>query len=75
MIVTETKLPDKEKWAGNLRVLIAFHKVTYAWISRQLKISTPTLRKIMDGAGSHDDLKRVEEAVRKAVKEGQKRGW
>lgn len=59
----KTPLPDKVQWGRQLRLLIKATGIEQRDIRDMIDMSQPTLRKVLDGNGTHDQLAEIERAL------------
>ena len=56
----KTYLPNKVKWGRQIKLLIKGVGVTQKEIAQRSGNSEPTIKKILDGNGTHDQLSQLE---------------
>lgn len=67
----ETALPDKKKWAEQMKALMKYHNVTRGDIAEAMGVSYPTVSYPLSSPESvpHDKLKSIEDALRGIIYE------
>ena len=59
----KTKLPDKQQWSRQLRLILKGAKVKQLQIEAHIDMSNPTLTKVLNGNGTYEQLAEVEQAI------------
>lgn len=58
-----TQLPNKRKWGRQLQLILKGSKIKKKEICAHINYSGPTLAKVLNGEGTHDQLSEVEQAI------------
>ena len=65
----KTKLPDKQQWSRQLRLILKGAKVKQLQIEAHINMSNPTLTKVLNGNGTYEQLAEVEQAIIEIMEE------
>lgn len=65
----ETTLPDKKRWSQELIYARRVHKISKFDLCSRVGVTYKTLKKIMQGHGSYEQLEQVQKAIQEIVNE------
>lgn len=61
----KTKLPNKKEWADQIEAVRVANKINNQELARMSDMSRPTLTKVVEGTSSYENMKQVENALRR----------
>lgn len=60
----KTELPNKQEWAEQIDLIRKGAQIDRKELARHSDVSDPTLRKVLNGEGSYEQLQQIESALK-----------